>query len=116
MAAASPRLAAPRLARMLDTCTLAVLGAMNSAAAISRLLRPATSRRSTAVSRLVSPARASAGRPPRPPPAPPGRGHPPAPPIGPLPRLGQPLREPPAGPRRLVAVRRGELVHHGLPG
>jgi hypothetical protein len=40
MAAASVRLDAPSLARMLDTCTLAVFGAMYSLAAISRLLLP----------------------------------------------------------------------------
>ena len=36
LAAASPRLATPSLPRMLDTWTLAVLGEMNSSAAISR--------------------------------------------------------------------------------
>ena len=41
LAAASPRLATLSLPRMLDTWTLAVLGEMNSSAAISRLLRPA---------------------------------------------------------------------------
>ena len=35
-AAASVRVAAPSLPRMLETCTLAVFGEMNSAAAISR--------------------------------------------------------------------------------
>jgi hypothetical protein len=53
MAAASVRLAAPSLAKMLDTCTLAVFGAMNSTEAISRLLRPAAISRSTSRSRLV---------------------------------------------------------------
>ncbi len=43
MAAASVRLAAPSLPRMLDTCTLAVFGAMNSTEAISLLLWPARS-------------------------------------------------------------------------
>src|SRR5689334_3513043 len=54
-AAASPRLVTPSLARMLDTCTLAVLAEMNSSAAISRLLRPAATSRSTSNSRAVSP-------------------------------------------------------------
>ena len=62
LAAASPRLATPSLPRMLDTWTLAVLGEMNSSAAISRLLRPAATRRSTSSSRSV--------RPSSPPPAP----------------------------------------------
>src|SRR5262249_21544082 len=55
--AASVRLAAPSLARMFETCTLAVLVAMNSSAPISLLLCPAASRRSTSISRSVSPAR-----------------------------------------------------------
>src|ERR1035437_7761412 len=57
MAAASVRLAAPSLPRMLDTCTLAVLGAMNSTEAISLLLRPAVMSRSTSRSLAVSEAR-----------------------------------------------------------
>src|ERR1039457_5331294 len=57
MACASGRLAAPSLPRMLDTCTLAVLGAMNSTEAISLLLRPAVMSRSTSRSLAVSEAR-----------------------------------------------------------
>jgi DNA-binding XRE family transcriptional regulator len=53
MAAASVRLLAPSLPRMFDTCTLAVFGAVNSATAISLLLRPAAISRSTSRSRLV---------------------------------------------------------------
>ena len=64
MAAASVRLAAPSLARMFETCTLAVLGAMKSSAPISLLLCPAASSRSTSSSRAVSPA--SGPRPPGP--------------------------------------------------
>ena len=56
IAAASVRLAAPSLPRMFETCTLAVFGAMNSSAAISLLLRPVASKRSTSRSRAVSPA------------------------------------------------------------
>ena len=63
MAAASVRLAAPSLAKMLDTCTLAVFGAMNSTEAISRLLRPAAISRSTSRSRLVSEASTAPSRP-----------------------------------------------------
>src|SRR5207247_5793176 len=59
MAAASVRLAAPSLPRMLDTCTLAVFGAMNSTEAISLLLRPAAMSRRTSRSRLVSEASTS---------------------------------------------------------
>ena len=59
MAAASVRLAAPSLPRILDTCTLAVFGAMNSTEAISLLLRPAAMSRSTSRSRLVSAVRTS---------------------------------------------------------
>ena len=62
MAAASVRLAAPSLPKILDTCTLAVFGVMNSTAAISRLLRPAASSRSTSRSRLVSEASTSPSR------------------------------------------------------
>ena len=40
---------------MLDTCTLAVFAEINSSAAISRLLRPAATSRSTSNSRAVSP-------------------------------------------------------------
>ncbi len=40
---------------MLDTCTLAVFGEMNSAAAIYRLLRPAATSRRTSSSRPVRP-------------------------------------------------------------
>ncbi|MGH3263660.1 MAG: hypothetical protein ACRDNS_16895, partial [Trebonia sp.] len=54
MAAASVRLAAPSLARMFDTCTLAVFGVMNSSAPISRFDLPLTSRLSTSRSRSVS--------------------------------------------------------------
>src|SRR5690242_7049606 len=56
-AAASPRLVTPSLARMLDTCTLAVLAEMNSSLAISRLLRPAATSRRTSNSRAVRPSR-----------------------------------------------------------
>src|SRR6266702_1418727 len=59
MAAASVRLAAPSLPKMLDTCTLAVFGAMNSTEAISLLLRPAAMSRRTSRSRLVSAPRTS---------------------------------------------------------
>ena len=55
MAAASVRLEAPSFVRMLETWTLAVLAEMNSLAAISRLLSPSASRRSTSCSRGVSP-------------------------------------------------------------
>jgi hypothetical protein len=55
VAAASPRLVTSSLARMLETCTLAVLAEMNSSPAISRLLRPSATSRSTSSSRGVSP-------------------------------------------------------------
>src|SRR4029450_3056372 len=55
MAAASTRPAAPSLARMLETCTPTVLGLMNSAWAIWRLLRPAATSASTSASRGVRP-------------------------------------------------------------
>src|SRR5262249_33137747 len=55
MAAASVRLAAPSLARMFDTWTLAVLAEMNSSAAMSRLLRPPATRRATSAPRPASP-------------------------------------------------------------
>ncbi len=42
---------------MFDTCTLAVLAEMNSSPAMSRLLCPAATRRSTSNSRAVSPSR-----------------------------------------------------------
>src|SRR5262249_36274178 len=54
VAAASPRETTPSLPRMLETCTLAVLGEMNSSAAISLLLRPAVTSLSTSTSRAVS--------------------------------------------------------------
>ena len=68
LAAASPRLATPSLPRMLDTWTLAVLGEMNSSPAISLLLRPAATRRSTSSSRSVSPSpsRTASAAPPTP--------------------------------------------------
>src|SRR6202042_744949 len=93
MAAASVRLAAPSLARMFDTWTLAVLGAMNSSAPISLLLRPATIRRSTYRPRpipLVAPPR-----------------HDQREPLA-L-RAGQPgqLARPPAGPARLAVSEPG---------
>jgi hypothetical protein len=55
MAAASTRPAAPSLARMLETCTPTVLGLMNNAWAIWRLLRPAATSASTSTSRGVRP-------------------------------------------------------------
>jgi len=55
IAAASTRPATPSLARMLETCTLAVLGLMNNAWAIWRLLRPAATSASTSASRGVRP-------------------------------------------------------------
>ena len=54
MAAASVRLAAPSLPRMLETWTLAVFGVMNNSAAISLLLLPCATSRSTSCSRPVS--------------------------------------------------------------
>src|SRR5262249_41456701 len=45
---------------MLDTCTLAVLAEMNSSPAMSRLLRPMATRRSTSSSRTVRPYRCRA--------------------------------------------------------
>src|SRR3954452_1170587 len=54
-AAASTRPLTPSLARMFDTCTLAVFGLMNSALAIWPLDRPAATRSSTSRSRSVSP-------------------------------------------------------------
>ena len=50
-AAASPRLAAPSLDMMFETCTLAVLGEMNSLPAIPALLIPAAISGSTSSSR-----------------------------------------------------------------
>ena len=44
-AAASPRFATPSLARMFETCTLAVLAEMNNASAIWRLVRPSATER-----------------------------------------------------------------------
>jgi hypothetical protein len=64
MAAASVRLAAPSLPRMFETCTLAVFGEMNSSLAISLLLLPVVSRRSTSRSRLVSAGSGTPGWPP----------------------------------------------------
>ena len=55
IAAASTRPATPSLARMLETCTAAVLGLMNSASAIWRLLRPAATNANTSTSRGVRP-------------------------------------------------------------
>ena len=52
-ATASPRDAAPSLARMFDTCTLAVLVLMNRARPISPLERPSATRASTSASRAV---------------------------------------------------------------
>ena len=65
IAAAWARERAPSLARMRDTCTLAVFSLMNSASPIWRFVRPAATRASTSSSRAVSPkgtAVASAGR------------------------------------------------------
>ena len=59
------RLATPSLPKMLDTWTLAVLGEINSSAAISRLLRPAATRRSTSSSRSVRPSSPPAAPAPR---------------------------------------------------
>ena len=121
---------------MLDTCTLAVFGAMNSTDAISLLLRPAAMSRRTSRSRLVSAARTApspwlfrgsdpgpAGevveRPAqRPGPelvrrlrrlAPLFRG------LVPAARLGERLGQPPAGPGYLVDIIRTELVQDRLP-
>src|SRR5882757_8608181 len=58
-AAASTRPPTPSLARMLETCTLAVLGLMNRACAISGFERPSASSTSTSRSRSVRPNRAS---------------------------------------------------------
>ena len=55
VAAASLRLAAPSLARMLDTCTLTVLTEMNSSSAMPALLCPSATSRSTSTSRGVRP-------------------------------------------------------------
>src|SRR6202044_1490107 len=63
MAAASVRLDALSLARMFDTWTLAVLAEMNSSAAISRLLRPAATSRSTSAPRGGRPRDPEAGAP-----------------------------------------------------
>ena len=52
-ATASPREAAPSLARMFDTCTLAVLVLINNARPISPLDRPSSSSPSTSASRAV---------------------------------------------------------------
>ena len=138
MAAASVRLAAPSLPRMLDTCTLAVFGAMNSTEAISRLLRPAAMSRSTSRSRLVSDAsRAPSGgssgavpilaRRPRsssarrsglaPQPVRRLRGQPPLLfGLVPAARLGQRLGQPPPGAGYLVDVGGTERVQDRLPG
>jgi hypothetical protein len=59
IAAASPRPATPSLARILETWMLAVLGVMNSAWPICRLVRPAATSASTSVSRRVSPRNAA---------------------------------------------------------
>src|SRR4029453_7171951 len=54
-AAASPRPATPSLARMWETCRLAVFSVMNSDWPICRLVRPAATKASTSVSRWVRP-------------------------------------------------------------
>jgi hypothetical protein len=55
-AAASPRVATPSLARMRETCRLAVFSVMNNSRPICRLVRPsATSDSTSVVSRRVSP-------------------------------------------------------------
>jgi hypothetical protein len=58
-AAASTRVWVPSLPRMLDTCTVAVLGLMKSASAIWRLVRPAATSASTSRSRGVRPSASS---------------------------------------------------------
>ena len=58
-AAASTRPPTPSLARMLETCTLAVLALMNSSLAICGLERPAATSARTSRSRSVRPKRAS---------------------------------------------------------
>ena len=59
IAAASPRPAAPSLARILETWTLAVLGVMYSAWPICRFVRPAATNASTSASRCVRPSEAA---------------------------------------------------------
>src|SRR5262249_58346554 len=63
IAAASTRVWTSSLARMLETWTLAVLGLMNKAWAIWRLLRPDATRASTSHSRRVRPSCAAGGAP-----------------------------------------------------
>ena len=55
IAAAWARERAPSLARMRDTCTLAVFSLMNRRSPIWRFVRPAATRSSTSSSRAVSP-------------------------------------------------------------
>src|SRR6266545_6801703 len=59
MVAASTRPRTPSLPRMLETCTVAVLGLMNSVSAIWRFVRPIATRASTSCSRAVRPSRSS---------------------------------------------------------
>jgi hypothetical protein len=59
IAAASPRPATPSLARILETWTLAVLGVMNSAWPICRLVRPSATSANTLTSRRVRPSEAA---------------------------------------------------------
>ena len=59
MVAASTRLRTPSLVRMLETCTVAVLGLMNRVSAIWALVRPIATRASTSCSRAVSPSGSS---------------------------------------------------------
>src|SRR6266511_2174877 len=59
MVAASTRPCTPSLPRMLETCTVAVLGLMNSVSAIWRLVRPSAISASTSCSRAVRPSRSS---------------------------------------------------------
>ena len=58
-AAASPRPATPSLARIRETWTLAVLGVINSAWPICRLVRPSATSASTSISRRVRPSEAA---------------------------------------------------------
>ncbi len=111
-AAASARLRTPSLASRFDTCTLTVFSLMNSCRAISRLLRPSTSRASTSRSRAVSasgPAgAAAAARPPdrgRAEPAQRGQQRRGPQPTGDLAGRGRPAR-PPRAPARPPAAPR----------
>src|SRR6266508_3913242 len=59
MVAASTRLRTPSLPRMLETCTVAVLGLMNSVSAIWALVCPIATSASTSCSRAVRPSRSN---------------------------------------------------------